>query len=291
VAAVMTAHVAYPALDPSGLPATLSRTILQQTLRGDLGFPGLVVTDALIMEGVLGGGESAAVVKALGAGCDLLLYPTDLTACIDAIDRAVDDRRLDRNAIGLSLERRKRWSEWANAERRPAKVTDDDVIWAEELADRVVYRIRGDSFAITDKLDIVVVDDDLGGPYPPPSRQPFVETLRAGGLQAGMVDSPSGSRDRGVVVALFGDIRSWKGRPGYSAGALAAVHATLAAASAAAQKAILVQFSHPRLASTIPGDAPMFCAWGGEAVMQRAAARFLTRKRKASVRSEMGAGR
>src|SRR5436305_6307277 len=75
VASIMSAHVAFPAFDPSGAPATLSAPILTDLLRRELEFTGLVVTDALIMEGVLAGGESEAVVRALGAGCDCLLYP------------------------------------------------------------------------------------------------------------------------------------------------------------------------------------------------------------------------
>src|SRR5712671_6712023 len=77
VASIMTAHVAFPALDPSGAPATLSREIMTKLLRKELEFTGIVVTDALIMEGVLGGGEAEAVVRALDAGCDALLYPSD----------------------------------------------------------------------------------------------------------------------------------------------------------------------------------------------------------------------
>ena len=283
VAGVMTAHVAYPSLDPTGLPATLSRTILEEILRGDLGFTGLVVTDALIMEGVLGGGEGAAVVKALAAGCDLLLYPTDLAACIEAVDRAAGAGDLSPQALKVSRERRNRWATWANAERRPEKVTHDDVVWAEQLAERAVHRVRGDQFTISEKLEIVVVDDDLGGPYPAPSRQPFVETLGAQGIPAAMRDAPSGAAGTAVVIALFGDIRSWKGRPGYSARTLEAVGAALASARGARQHAIVVQFSHPRLASSIPGDAPILCAWGGEAVMQRAAARVLAETRQAAV--------
>lgn len=275
VAAVMTAHVAYPSLDPSGLPATLSPTILGRVLRGDLGFSGLIVTDALIMEGVLGGGEAVAVVKALGAGCDLLLYPTDLAVCIEALERAVSAGDLNKKEIELSLERRKRWVDWATAERRPVKVTDDDAVWAEQLAERVVHRVRGDQFIIPDKLEIIVVDDDLGGPYPAPSRQPFFETLRAQGIEAEKRDAPSGAQGSAAVIALFGDIRSWKGRPGYSKGGLNGIRTALAAASEAKQEAIVVQFSHPRLAGSIPGNAPVVCAWGGESVMQRAAARVL----------------
>src|SRR3954462_5014515 len=88
VASVMSAHVAFPALDPSGAPATLSRPILTQLLRKEMDFTGLLVTDALIMEGVLGGGEAEAVIGALRAGCDCLLYPTDVVASERAIRKA-----------------------------------------------------------------------------------------------------------------------------------------------------------------------------------------------------------
>ncbi len=284
VAAVMTAHVAFPALDPSGTPATLSRTILEEVLRGDLGFPGLVVTDALIMEGVLGGGEATAVVKALGAGCDILLYPTNLKACIDAIDRALENGELNRDEIDLSIERRKHWTDWANAERRPSKVTEDDVLWARQLAERVIHRVRGEPFTISEVVEVIVVDDDLGGPYPAPSRQPFLDELNAEGIQAEKRDAPSGNTNSGVIVALFGDIRSWKGRPGYSAAAIDAVRGAITSSREKNQDVVVVQFSHPRLAASIPGDAPVLCAWGGEQVMQRAAARVLAGMKKTASR-------
>jgi len=276
VAAVMTAHVAFPALDPSGAPATLSRVILNDLLRDEIGFPGLVVTDALIMEGVLGGGEASAVVRALGAGCDLLLYPTNLALCIDAVNAAASRGELDATRLGLSLERRKRWTDWANAERARSDITDSDAEWAAHLCERVVHPVRGTPCKLSGwKVEVIIVDDDVGGPYPPPSREPFIETLADNGLTAEVCDAPSGTAAE-IVVALFGDIRSWKGRPGYSKRALDAVDAAVERAHALGSKATVVQFSHPRLAASIPGDAPVLCAWGGEAVMQRAAARVLT---------------
>jgi beta-glucosidase-like glycosyl hydrolase len=71
---LMTAHVVYPALDP-GKPATFSRPIVQDVLRERLGFRGVVITDALEMQGAAAGRTPAeAGLAALGAGCDLLLY-------------------------------------------------------------------------------------------------------------------------------------------------------------------------------------------------------------------------
>src|SRR3989449_5442018 len=75
---VMSAHIAFPALTGSNDPATLSAAVLTGLLRDSLRFPGLVVTDALMMGAIVtkyGAGE--ATVRAFLAGSDLLLIPAD----------------------------------------------------------------------------------------------------------------------------------------------------------------------------------------------------------------------
>lgn len=74
VDAIMPAHVVYPALDPSGLPGTVSRAIVTGLLRDDLGFTGIVITDDMGMRGIadLYSPEDAAV-QAVLAGADLVL--------------------------------------------------------------------------------------------------------------------------------------------------------------------------------------------------------------------------
>jgi beta-N-acetylhexosaminidase len=73
VAALMTAHVLYPALDPDW-PATLSRPILTDLLRDELGFDGLIVTDNMEMRGVWGRWPAAELTRrTIEAGCDLFI--------------------------------------------------------------------------------------------------------------------------------------------------------------------------------------------------------------------------
>jgi beta-N-acetylhexosaminidase len=73
VAALMTAHVLYPALDPDW-PATLSRPILTELLRDEMGFEGLIVTDNMEMRGVWGRWPAAELTRrAVEAGCDLFI--------------------------------------------------------------------------------------------------------------------------------------------------------------------------------------------------------------------------
>lgn len=274
VASVMTAHVSFPALDPTGAPATLSRAILTDLLRREFGFKGLVVTDALIMEGVLGqGGESGAVVQALGAGCDLLLYTVDIDAVGSAINSAIADGSLDVKKVSLSLERRHVWADWAQKAGQTSSL-ESDKRWAAGAAERVVHSISPSFPAIGRAVDVIVIDDDIGGPYPPPSRDPFIEQLNAGGYDAHAGERAS---SRETLIALYGDIRAWKGRPGYSEKSRAAITSAAERARARGHKVSIVQFSHPRLAGEIPVNAPILCAWGGEESMQRAAARVLTR--------------
>jgi beta-glucosidase len=281
VASVMSAHVAFPALDPSGAPATLSRAILTDLLRGEMGFSGLVVTDALIMEGVLGGGEAEAVVRALHAGCDCLLYLTDLAASEAAIRKAIDDKRLNADEVHSSLERRRRWARWAALSTENNRSTRDESGWSIQLAEQVVHPLSSRIPALPQPWNLVIVDDDVGGPYPAPSRDPLISALRAGGIDLVVNgNGREGTVAPSTVIALFGDIRAWKGRPGYSSGAKEAVQNALARARP--KERLIVQFSHPRLADELEVDAPILCAWGGEAVMQRAAARVLLREQSES---------
>jgi beta-N-acetylhexosaminidase len=102
--AVMTAHVAVPALAPPDLPATLSPAILTGLLRGELGFKGLIITDALDMGGIVKGFPAGdAAVRAIEAGADTLLMPADAEAAIRAVVAAVENGRIKRRRIEESV--------------------------------------------------------------------------------------------------------------------------------------------------------------------------------------------
>lgn len=112
---IMTAHIRYPGLDDTTavsrstgetiyLPATLSHRILTDILKGDLGFEGVVVTDAMNMDAIAAHfGKSDAVIRALSAGADLICVPVSLRSMADvpaleklytAIETALSDGTL-----------------------------------------------------------------------------------------------------------------------------------------------------------------------------------------------------
>jgi beta-N-acetylhexosaminidase len=77
---IMTAHTAYPALDPSGLPATLSKVILTDLLKDELGFKGVITTDDITMGGIVEKFEvHEACIMAINAGADLILFRDEST--------------------------------------------------------------------------------------------------------------------------------------------------------------------------------------------------------------------
>lgn len=104
VDSIMTGHLMVPALDGSGDPATLSHPIVTGVLRGELGYDGVVVTDALGMEGVRTKyGDDRVPVLALKAGVDQLLDPPSLEVAWNAVLKAVEDGELTEARLDESV--------------------------------------------------------------------------------------------------------------------------------------------------------------------------------------------
>jgi beta-N-acetylhexosaminidase len=111
VDSIMPAHARVPALDPdSDKIATISAKVVTDTLKGQLGFKGVVVTDALVMRGLMGlydpqkGNPAArAAVDAIKAGCDVIMLPGDLDAAYHAIIAAVRSGEIPESQIDASV--------------------------------------------------------------------------------------------------------------------------------------------------------------------------------------------
>src|SRR5215469_16590411 len=107
VDSVMVAHVTVPALDPDpNHVATISPTVVSDLLEKQLGFKGLVVTDALDMAGLthlFANDVGRAAVEAFKAGNDLLIIPADLGASYDAMIKAVKSGEISRERLDHSV--------------------------------------------------------------------------------------------------------------------------------------------------------------------------------------------
>ena len=107
VQAIMTAHVSIPALEPEeGLPATLSHRISTDLLRDDMGFKGLIFTDALNMGGIHARWkEGDAAVQAFIAGADLILFPLSVRSVFQGLFQAVRQGTISKERLNDSVRR------------------------------------------------------------------------------------------------------------------------------------------------------------------------------------------
>lgn len=107
VTSIMTGHLSIPSLEPdANTPATLSSKILTDLLRKELGYQGLVVTDAMDMGGItLRYAPGEAAVRAFEAGADALLMPPVPDAAFEALQAAVKSKRISRERLDASVRR------------------------------------------------------------------------------------------------------------------------------------------------------------------------------------------
>jgi beta-N-acetylhexosaminidase len=107
VGSIMTGHLSVPALEPDrNTPATLSSNILQGVLRKELGFQGLIVTDAMDMGGItVRYAPGEATVRAVAAGVDCVLMPPVPDAAFEALQGAVKSGRISKERLDESVRR------------------------------------------------------------------------------------------------------------------------------------------------------------------------------------------
>ena len=103
---IMTAHIAAPKVSGDDLPATLSSVILQDKLRGELGFDGVIVTDAMDMGAITKQFSNAeAAIKSIQAGVDVVLCSREFTQVFDAVVKAIEKGEIKESRIDESVKR------------------------------------------------------------------------------------------------------------------------------------------------------------------------------------------
>ena len=103
---IMTAHIGTPNVTGSEIPATMSSFILQDKLRGELGYQNIIVTDAMEMGAITQQYTNAeAAVGTLQAGADIVLGPQNFVKAFDAVVKAVEDGVLTEQRIDQSVRR------------------------------------------------------------------------------------------------------------------------------------------------------------------------------------------
>jgi beta-glucosidase-like glycosyl hydrolase len=286
VGAIMTAHVVYPALDATpGLPATLSRKILVDLLREEMGFGGLVLSDALIMEGVLLAdgptkiSEAEAAVRSIAAGCDLVLHPTDPYEVATALEKAAVDGRIDLDAIDGRLQLTLADLAVDSPELQPVRAEHEYAAFG--LARDALTVVRNDVrlLPLENKkrrvFGILLDDDDE-----PRREEMFRERAAefAGGLSRCTPEraEPCAAEIRHkiaeaelVFLGVACSIRAWKGRAGLDPRLVRVMSEILRSAG---DRTVVVNFSAPgAVAEVDPPPATLVAAWGDAPSCVRAA--------------------
>jgi beta-N-acetylhexosaminidase len=296
VDSVMTAHVALPALTGDDLPATLSPKVTTELLRRELRFDGLVVTDSLGMGAItkgFPGGEAS--VRAVLAGADVALTPPELKASLDALEEAVNSKRLTRERVDESVRRILQAKyRLGLAERRTVDTQavrnlverPESLESARRVAEASITLLRDgrgllplDARRAAGAAFVVVAADDdpeEGRTFVPrvQARAPTVRVLRADPkTTAAEYDTllTKASKADAVIVAAFVKRAAGKGTVALPERQAEFVRRLVNAGKPVA----VVAFSGPYLIRQFPDAAAFMVAYGIEDVAQEAAVRVL----------------
>ncbi|HET7459371.1 MAG TPA: glycoside hydrolase family 3 N-terminal domain-containing protein [Gemmatimonadaceae bacterium] len=303
VGAVMSFHGAVTAIDPSGDPATLSAPALTGLLRHELGFRGLVVSDAMDMRGVLDKyGAEEAVKRAVAAGADVLIQPDSVRQAIDAIVAGVAAGRYTEAHVDSSARRILDLKWRMGLDRRRRFVSLDSIravvgdsaheALAREAAARAMTVVR-DSFALVPMrrlnagarvLSVTIArrydlpagtafDAELGKRFPALRRELVV-------VDDASPSSPPPDYWRLLRAADSADVtivgvyatQNWDAASAGRASRSAEFVRQLAERGA---RPMVVAFGNPYLLRDCPTVAGYLAAWGGSPLLQRAAAHAL----------------
>ncbi|HEX8696755.1 MAG TPA: glycoside hydrolase family 3 N-terminal domain-containing protein [Longimicrobium sp.] len=293
---IMTAHIAAVGiLGSDAPPATLSPYFMTELLRRELGFRGVLFTDALDMGGVVSRyGDAEAAVLSVEAGADVLLMPRDVRGAIDAVAAAVRSGRLPEARIDASVRRILR--EKARAGLARARLVPLDSV------DRVVgVRAHTDLARLVAERSLTLARDARGlVPLAPAARRLLVVTYaeeydpvagrvfaralagRGRAVDAARVDPRTTAAEFAalraradsadvVVVSVFA---AWLDRAGFI-GARGGLSEFVQALAKAGTPVVAVSFGTPYLLSSFPDVPAYLLAWGGADASQEAAARAL----------------
>jgi beta-N-acetylhexosaminidase len=292
---VMTAHLAIPAIEPETIPATVSAKVLTDLLRNELKFTGIVVTDAMDMQGLskqFPAGEAS--VRALLAGADVLLMPTSAESAIRAVVAAVEEGRVTRRRVEESAARLLAAKVRVGLHRgrlvdleqiADALDTEEAELDAQAVADRAVTLVKNEGRQAPvnpAETCFVALAESRGGQQ----GRAFIEELRTRAPKANvqLLDPLASAADveaalasiaaagcRKVAVAAFASVASYRGNLAL-AGEFAPMLERL---TGGALPVTLVSLGNPYLIRSFPKAAAYLTTYSPVAPSERAAVKAL----------------
>jgi len=318
VGSIMVAHIGLPQIDPTEIkplqnairvdtdeevisenatiPATLSTKIQTDILKKELGFKGLIVTDAMSMSGLtLYVSQEEAGVQALLAGADLIEKPADVDAMIRGLRDAVKSGRISESRLNESVRKILAWKhELGLFKQKITPITEMDKIisgkethqLAEEIANKAVTLVRNDEKLLPLSKDkrvfVLGISNGFDGEMTGVAMTRF---LRENGVKFGSVvlqdnSSPEqiararegASKADVVIAALYGRVRSGaKNSVGLPDSGVTILRELLSNN----KKVVGVSFGNPYILQSFPDLKTYIVAYGDMTTLQRASARSM----------------
>ncbi|GJM15166.1 MAG: hypothetical protein DHS20C13_04930 [Thermodesulfobacteriota bacterium] len=214
VATIMTAHIAFPQIR-DGNAVTISKGLVSDVLRDEMGFQGLVITDSLHMEGIIKlGDEQYLSQMALNAGCDIILDPRDpFTLIQNLCNTELDLCQLNQKVERIFSAKQKLI---ANTNSSDSNLKDRGIKLRKQIAIDSVCQIKGE--ALTSKKVCVFVLDVTDSEIV--ISKPFTDYLEQNAISLNKISISTGSdqnfitddipEDSAVISLVYTTIGAWK---------------------------------------------------------------------------------
>lgn len=292
VMSVMIAHLSFPELESNAhIPASLSPNIVQGLLIDQMGFGGLVVTDALNMQGITKYFNTSQVaVMCVEAGIDLILMPLDEVKTVDAIESAVNSGKISEERINRSAEKILKAKEWLGLFQNktvdeagiPGSInTSEANNIAQQIADESITLVKDENNALplndSKKTALIVISE--GGEsdnisYLNSNAPEYLKNYDY--ISSGSVDINSISGYDNVIIAIYAKVKYGTGKISISTGNVSLVEQI----HSMNKNTVIVSLGSPYLLKEFPSAPAYICAYGDSDVSINAALKCITGKIK-----------
>ncbi len=204
VSSIMAGHLSVPAIDT--LPTTISRKMIE-LLRVELGYEGLIMTDALNMDALEEIGDVAA--KCMNAGYDIILHPADAALTVEELKRSVSSGEIEEKKIDAAVGRILKYKSKISGQRAAADYKKHAELF-ETISDRSITLVKDKAGAgqLTDLQNISLV-------YTYDENRHDLTVLKDTFQRAGSIaEYKNADMSDTVVFGLFTSIAAWEGSSG-----------------------------------------------------------------------------
>lgn len=281
VASIMTAHIAFPKIG-DGNAVTISKALVSDLLRNEIGFQGLVITDSLHMGGIIKlGDEQYLSLKALNAGCDIILDPKDPFTLIQNLNNSPDPE-LDGSQLEQSVERiisiKEKWL--THGTTSDTTIKEQGVNLRERIARQSICIVRGGVLksrkSVVYTFDVTESDKDIS--------HDFTERLKQTGVNSEKISislnsdeepiTDNISDDTAIICLIYTSVGAWK--------KLSFLHDSfkdiLTKLGSMPKETVLISFGSPYVVRDIGNFKTVICSFDSLSECQKAAADILLGK-------------